>query len=94
MQAHIGQTNVNPPENEIELLTHPPYSPDLAASDFYLFARLKSDLQSMQFADNAVIHTVPEWTRRHPQAFFENSIRMLPDRWKKCVDSVGEYVEV
>jgi len=34
-------------------LTHPPYSPDLAPSDFYLFGRLKSDLQGMRFADDA-----------------------------------------
>jgi hypothetical protein len=25
--------------------------------------------------------------------FFEKGIRMLPERWKKCVDSGGEYVE-
>jgi histone-lysine N-methyltransferase SETMAR len=40
-------------------LTHPLYSPDLAPSDFYLFRRLKSDLQGMRFADAAaVIQTV------------------------------------
>ena len=76
------------------LLTHPPYSPDLAPSDFYLFGRLKSDLQGMRFADNtAVIQTAREWIRRQPQAFFEKGIRMLPERWKNCVDSGGEYVE-
>jgi hypothetical protein len=31
-----------------------------------------------------------EWIRRQPQAFFEKGIRMLPERWKKCVDSGGE----
>ncbi|PNF29571.1 hypothetical protein B7P43_G01924 [Cryptotermes secundus] len=53
------------------LLTHPPYGPDLAPSDFYLFGRFKSDLQGMRFVDNdAVIQTVREWIRRQPQAFF------------------------
>ena len=52
------------------LLTRPSYSPDLAPSDFYLFGRLKSDLQGMRFADDAVIQTVREWIRRQPQAFF------------------------
>jgi hypothetical protein len=37
--------------------------------------------------------TVREWIRRQPQAFFEKGISMLPERWKKCVDSGGEYVE-
>jgi hypothetical protein len=47
-----------------------------------------------RFADNdAVIQTVREWIRRQLQAFFEKSISMLPERWKTCVDSGGEYVE-
>jgi hypothetical protein len=33
------------------------------------------------------------WIRRQPQAFFEKGIRMLPERWKKCADSGGEYIE-
>jgi hypothetical protein len=48
----------------------------------------------MRFADiDAVIQTVQEWIRRQPQASFEKGIRMLPERWKKCVDSGEEYVE-
>jgi hypothetical protein len=61
--------------------------------DFYLFGRLKLDLQGMRFADDAVIQTVREWIRHQPQAFFETGIRMLPERWKKCVDSRGECIE-
>ncbi|CAG4977612.1 unnamed protein product [Parnassius apollo] len=33
-------------ETGFELLEHPPYSPDLAPSDFYLFPRLKERLRS------------------------------------------------
>jgi hypothetical protein len=40
-----------------------------------------------------IIQTVWVWIRRQPQAFFEKGIRMLPERWKKYVDSGGEYVE-
>jgi hypothetical protein len=47
----------------------------------------------MRFADNdAVIQTDREWIRRQSKAFFEKGIRMLPERWKKCVHSGGEYV--
>jgi hypothetical protein len=52
-----------------------------------------SERAERQFADNAVIQTVREWIRRQPQAFFEKGIRMLPERWEKCVDSGGEKVE-
>ena len=41
------------------LLTHPPYSPDLAPGDFYLFGRLKSDLQGMRFADCSGVDRPP-----------------------------------
>jgi hypothetical protein len=76
------------------LLTDPLCSPDLAPSDFYLFGRLKSDLQGRQFADNnAIIQTVWQSICHQPQAFFEKGIRMLPECWKKCVDSEAEHTE-
>jgi transposase len=31
-------------KNNIRTLQHPPYSPDLAPADYFLFRRLKSDL--------------------------------------------------
>jgi hypothetical protein len=53
-----------------------------------------SERAEKRVADNdTVIQTVREWIRHQPQAFFEMGIRMLPERWKKCVDSGGEYVE-
>ncbi|PNF20987.1 hypothetical protein B7P43_G09494, partial [Cryptotermes secundus] len=64
-----------------------------APSDFYLFGRLKSDLQGMRFVDDTIIQNVREWICRQPQDFFEKGIRMLPEHRKKCVDSGGEYVE-
>jgi len=39
-----------------EILPHPPYSPDLAPSDFFLFPTLKSSLRGRRFdTDNSVI---------------------------------------
>ncbi|PNF20109.1 hypothetical protein B7P43_G04790 [Cryptotermes secundus] len=66
------------------LLTHPPYSPNLAPSDFYLFGRLKSDLQGMQFVDDAVIQTVREWKCRQPQAFLKMA--------SGCFQNIGKNV--
>jgi len=34
------------------LLPHPPYSPDLAPSDFHLFGRLKESLAGLKFKDD------------------------------------------
>jgi transposase len=37
-------------ENGLQLATHPPYSPDLAPSDFFLFGYVKNRLQGIVFA--------------------------------------------
>jgi hypothetical protein len=39
-------------EGESSVLPHPPCSPDLAASDFYLFSPLKDALQGRRFEDD------------------------------------------
>lgn len=38
-----------------ELMEHPPYSPDLAPSDFYLFPRLKVCLRGQKFEDDEAV---------------------------------------
>ncbi|CAJ0966195.1 unnamed protein product, partial [Ranitomeya imitator] len=40
-------------EAGFELVEHPPYSPDLASSDFFLFPRLKEHLRGKKFDDNS-----------------------------------------
>ena len=42
-------------ELSFELLPHPPYSPDLALRDYYLFADLKKMLQGKRFYSNEEI---------------------------------------
>ena len=39
-------------ELHFELLLHPPYSPDLAPSNYWLFADLKKILQGKRFGSN------------------------------------------
>jgi len=38
-------------KNSVTALEHPPYSPDLASADFYLFPHLKSALKERPFCD-------------------------------------------
>ena len=45
-----------------EILPHPPYSPDLAPSDFYLFPKLKTNLRGRIFGNNeGVMDAVNEY---------------------------------
>ena len=46
---------------KFELLNHPPYSPDLAPSDFHLFGPLKEHLQIQKLADDEVMEVVQSW---------------------------------
>jgi histone-lysine N-methyltransferase SETMAR len=38
-----------------EILPHPPYSPDLASSDFYLFPKLINKLRGRRFGSNECV---------------------------------------
>jgi histone-lysine N-methyltransferase SETMAR len=42
-------------KHSIPVVSHPPYSPDLAPYDFFLFPRLKSTLKGKRFQDVAEI---------------------------------------
>jgi hypothetical protein len=42
-------------KNSIRVISHPPYSPDLALCDFFIFLRLKSTLKGKRFHDVAEI---------------------------------------
>ena len=59
-----------------ELLTHPPYGPDLAPSDFHLFGPLKNHMRGKHFtADDDVIDAVSEW--KQPRDFYAKGIMTL-----------------
>jgi transposase len=39
--------------NPLKIAPHPPYSPDLAPADFYLFGYVKHQLQGHEFTEGA-----------------------------------------
>ena len=75
-----------------ELLSHPPYSPDVAPSDFHLFRHLKDSLRGWAFEDDdAVIMAVNESIEEQEQNFFVEGVKTLKQRWEKCVAVQGNY---
>jgi len=77
-----------------EVLEHPAYSPDLAPSDYHLFEPLKNALRGRRFStDKEVREAVHKWLGEQPQTFFLEGIRKLVDRWTKCIEKEGDYVE-
>jgi histone-lysine N-methyltransferase SETMAR len=78
----------------LELLPHPPYSPDLAPSDFYLFNHLKKTLRGRHFASKEDLKdAVTRFLNEKPPDFFKIAFLDLADRWQKCVDAGGNYFE-
>ena len=74
-------------------LPHPPYSPDLAPSDYHLFRALKNFLRGQSFSDfSALENSLENFFRQQPPEFWKRGIQSLPDRWKQVVDTCGEYI--
>lgn len=78
----------------IELLPHPPYSPDLAICDFWLFPVLKKNLRGDKYESRedlrvAVNKTLREMSRDGLQHVFQAWVA----RWEKCKLSEGRYFE-
>ncbi|XP_014481491.1 PREDICTED: histone-lysine N-methyltransferase SETMAR-like [Dinoponera quadriceps] len=77
-----------------DLLGHPPYSPDLAPSDFHLFPNLKKFVSGKHFASNEEVErAVDEYFNSLPESHFREGVLMLEKRWIKCVEVKGDYVE-
>jgi len=73
--------------------TTPPYSLDLAPSDFHLFLHLKKFLGSKRFDNDDLKDAVQKWLTTRVAAFYEEGIQKLVPRYNKCLNNGGEYVE-
>ena len=75
-------------------LDHPPYSPDLAPSDYFLFRQLKSALRGRHFNDDEEVKAAAEaWLEGQSEKFYKSGIRSLKDKWNKCITMKGHYIE-
>ena len=99
-QLHFNQDNA-PVHNSIlvtDYLTkmsintvpHPPYNPDLAHCDFWLFPKLRGcryeTIEEMKKAVTKVIDTLT-------QEDFRGALKKLLERYNKCIAAGGDYFE-
>lgn len=76
-----------------EVLPHPPYSPDIAPSDYHLFRSLKSWLKGKKFDSvEEVREGIQEFFNSKDEAFYARGINNLIDRWEQIVAFDGEYL--
>ena len=77
-----------------EILPHPPYSPDLNASDYFLFPNIKTWLGGKIFPSNEeIIAATKEYFEGFDKNYILESIKKLEYRYNKCMQLKGDYVE-
>ena len=80
--------------NNIDVLSHPPYSPDLAPCDFWLFSKLKKMLVGQKYESRSAVGSgVHQYLRGIPKEDFAWAFREWLRRLQRCIDVDGEYFE-
>jgi histone-lysine N-methyltransferase SETMAR len=75
-----------------ETLVHPPYSPDIAPSDYHLFHSLDNHLQGRQFrTPDDVKTTLDGFFASRSKEFYHSGVRGLPSHRQKVLDGNGDY---
>jgi [histone H3]-lysine36 N-dimethyltransferase SETMAR len=78
-------------------LPHPPYSPDLAPSDYHLFRDMTVELRKcggMKFKSDSDVKTfVEQYFHSKNSDFFRYGIEKLPKLWNACIKSEGCYFD-
>jgi len=72
---------------------HPPYNPDLAPGDCHLFLHPKSLIAGPWFHDDEVKEAVTTCFASQAVSFYDVGVQKLVQRYDKCLDNGGSYVE-
>jgi len=80
--------------NNMTVIPHTPYSPDLAPCDFFLFPRMKGQMKGKCFADvSEVKKKTLEVLKNISTEEFQKCFQQWEKRWYKCIESKGGYFE-
>ena len=76
------------------MLVQPPYSPDLALCDFFLFPKLKGVIKGTHFEDvDDIKMAVMTELVRIPEESFQECMEAWQRRMGKCVRLQGDYFQ-
>ena len=74
-------------ELKYESLPHPPYFPDLASCDYYLFPNLKSWLTGKRvYSNEEVITETNAYFEELSADYYKKGIELLETRRNKCIE--------
>lgn len=76
-----------------EIMRHPPYSPDMAPSDYHLFQTLQNELYKNSFNSITEVETfLRRFFESRSADFYRKGIHRLRERWQKIIEKGGDYV--
>ena len=77
-----------------EILPHPPYSTDLALSDYFFFPNMITWLRGKTFSSNEeIIAATNEYFEGFDKNYFLEGTKKLEYRYNKCIQLKGDYLE-
>jgi histone-lysine N-methyltransferase SETMAR len=77
----------------VKMIPHPPYSPDLAPGDFFLFPRVKSELAGQTLTQESFKNSWEEVVWTIPKDDFAAAFRRWMELCEKCIQIGSNYVE-
>lgn len=81
--------------NDIELMKHPAYSPDLAPCDFWLFKEVKKNFKGKEFDnENDLAAAVYEFLGSISPDQYAKCFKIWFERMKTCIKEEGRYFEI
>jgi hypothetical protein len=80
-------------KKNIQVIPHPPYSPDLAPADYFLFPMLKRELEGQTLSLDEFKTKWEGVVRMLTKDDFARAFERWLERCEKCIPIGGGYVE-
>ena len=79
-------------KHSIVLLRQPPYSPEIAPCDFWLFPKLKKPLTGQRFDDKTTVeNNATSVLKAIPKSEFQDCFEKKKHRWNRVIQLSGDY---
>lgn len=76
----------------LDILNHPPYSPDISPSDYHLFRSMQNSLNGCKFKTSEEVYShVTKFFESKSEDFYRSGIFDLKERWQRIIDTNGDY---
>jgi len=81
-------------KHQTSVVPHPPYSPDLAPADFFMFPKLKTTLKGRRFQTiEEIQQNAIRELRTITESAFQEAFQQWKKHWERCITSRGDCFE-